>query len=126
MSAESPAHVHDALFSCAPRQDRSSSPTPRTGAQAANTLNYRITHPHVHCDPASCKSDITFWHHDRAELLIWLENQYYAKMANAARSVQRGSPLADKRLRPVKCTGSSVHSQRELDQIRQIDPIHPR
>lgn len=76
--------------------------------EAANTLNYRINLSARAL--RSGKSDIF------TMIVPDLENQYYAKMANAMSNVL----TADKKRLVVQV--SMYDSQRELDQIRQIDP----
>lgn len=76
--------------------------------EAANTLNYRINLSARAL--RSGKSDIF------TMIVPDLENQYYAKMANAMSNVL----TADKKRLVVQI--SMYDSQRELDQIRQIDP----
>lgn len=76
--------------------------------EAASTLNYRINLSARAL--RSGKSDIF------TMIVPDLENQYYAKMANAMSNVL----TADKKRLVVQI--SMYDSQRELDQIRQIDP----
>ena len=76
--------------------------------EAASTLNYRINLSARAL--RSGKSDIF------TMIVPDLENQYYAKMANAMSNVL----TADKKRLVVQV--SMYDSQRELDQIRQIDP----